>query len=202
MDYSIYEAVNDVVAAHAWIGNGFGAVEAASIPFFLCMTLGLWLLARPGGPRTWKLASASALTASALALLGNRIIASFWMRPRPYAAHPGTRVFAARSHDASFPSDHASASFAIAFAVLAFDPIAGAIFLVAAVVVAGGRVAVGLHYPADVAAGLLMGLAAALVVVRFLQGPLRVAVGLVERVTDPLLAPVWRVLESRRGATG
>jgi membrane-associated phospholipid phosphatase len=81
--------------------------------------------------------------------------------------------------------------------VLAFDPIAGALFLVAAVVVAWGRVVVGLHYPADVGAGLLMGLAAAIVVVRFLQPLLRRAVAIVERITDPLVAPLWRLADGR-----
>ena len=51
---------------------------------------------------------------------------------RPFAAHPSAHVWGARSHDPSFPSDQASAAFAIAFAVLLFDRLAGALFLLAA----------------------------------------------------------------------
>ena len=78
-------------------------------------------------------------------------------------------VWGSRSHDPSFPSDHASAAFAIAFTILLFDLTAGSIFLAAAAVIAIGRVFVGAHYPADVLGGVLVALAAALLVVRLGQ---------------------------------
>src|SRR5204863_9666964 len=84
---------------------------------------------------------------------------------RPYEAHRISHPWSS-STDASFPSDHASASLAIAFAVLAFDPLAGAIFLVAALLIAVGRVLVGAHYPGDVGASLLVAAGSALLVVR------------------------------------
>jgi membrane-associated phospholipid phosphatase len=62
----------------------------------------------------------------------------------------------------------------------------------AAATLAIGRVIVGAHYPADVAAGCLVGLAAALVVHRLAPRLLRPAVRWASRVTDPLLAPLWR----------
>src|SRR5206468_12590213 len=110
--------------------------------------------------------SACALASAALALLINQLIATIWHRQRPFASHPSAHVWGARSHDPSFPSDHASAAFAIAFAVFLFDRVAGAVFLAAAVVVGVGRVLIGAHYPADVLAGVLVGLACAVVVAR------------------------------------
>lgn len=155
-------------------------------------TLGLWLLARPGGGRKWKLASASALVSAALGLLVNQVIAQFWHRQRPFAAHPSAHVWGSRSHDPSFPSDHASASFGIAFAVFIYDRVVGSIFLAAATFVVGvGRVFIGAHYPADVIAGCLVGLGAALLVVRLGRPLVDRAVGLVERLTDPLLGRLW-----------
>ena len=103
-----------------------------------------------------KLASATALASAGVALLVNQAIAQLWYRDRPFAAHPSAHVWGSRSADPSFPSDHASAAFAIAFAVLLFDRVAGALFLVAALVIGFGRVFVGAHYPADVFAGLLV----------------------------------------------
>jgi undecaprenyl-diphosphatase len=156
-------------------------------------TFALWLLARPRGDRKWKLASASALAAASLALLVNQLIGKLWHRQRPFASHPSAHVWGSRSHDPSFPSDHASAAFAIAFAVFLYDRLVGSIFLAAAAVVGVGRVFIGAHYPADVAAGVLVGLACALLVVR-LGRPLIVRlVGITERLTDPLLAPLWRL---------
>jgi undecaprenyl-diphosphatase len=101
-------------------------------------------------------------------------------------------VFTARSHDPSFPSDHASAAFAIAVTVFLLDRVVGGIFLVAAFAIATGRVVAGVHYPADVLAGALVGTAAALVVDRLGRPLIDRAVRLVEHVADPVLALAWR----------
>ena len=70
-----------------------------------------------------------------------------------------------------------------------YDRFAGALFLAGAAAIALGRVAVGVHYPGDVAAGALVGLGSAVLVFRArpLLTPL---VRLVERLTDPVLARV------------
>jgi undecaprenyl-diphosphatase len=166
------------------------------VPLVAAATVGLWLLARPGGSHKWKLAATSALAASGLALLVNQLIAKVWLRERPFAAHPSAHVWGNRSHDPSFPSDHASASFAIAFAVIAFDRIAGSLFMAAAVVISVGRVLIGAHYPGDIAAGFLVGAACALLVVRLGRPLLLPLVRAVERATDPILLVAWRAAES------
>lgn len=192
MDWRIERAIYDFSLHHHWWGTLFADIEKVSIPFMVVVTVGLWLLSRPGGTEKWKLAATSALGSAALALLVNKVISGLiWHRDRPYQTHHYTDPWANKT-DASFPSDHASASFAIAFAVLAFDPLAGAIFLVFAVVIAFGRLAIGAHYPGDVGAGLLIGLASALVVTRLLRPVVALLVRYVQRVTDPILAPLWR----------
>ncbi len=198
MDYSAYQAVNEFVFDNPWLGRLLAEVEAWAVPLLAVATFALWLLARPGGSRKWKLASASALAASGVALLVNQIIAKLWNRERPFAAHHSAHVWGSRSHDPSFPSDHASAAYAIAFTVFMFDRVAGSIFLAAATVIGIGRILVGAHYPADVLAGILVGLGAALLVVRTGKPLLTRLVLLVERVTDPIVAPLWR-RAGRRG---
>jgi undecaprenyl-diphosphatase len=197
MDFRVYHAVNVFVGRHEWLADGFGGIEATAPLAIALATVGLWLLARPGADRKWKLASASALAAGGLALLVNQLIAHVWDRPRPYETHPDAQVWVARSHDPSFPSDHASAAFGIAFAVLMFDRLAGSLFVAAAALVSLGRVLVGVHYPGDILAGMLVGLACALLAVKVAAPLLRSAVRLTERVTDPLVAPVWRRLHGR-----
>ena len=167
-------------------------LETWAVPIVAVATVALWLLARPGGDRKWKLAASSGLAAAGLALLVNQLIAKIWHRPRPFASHPSAHVWGSRSHDPSFPSDHASASFAIAFAVIAYDWLAGALFIAAAVVISVGRVLIGAHYPADVAAGLLVGLACGLIVARLARPILMPLVRIVERITDPILGAAWR----------
>jgi undecaprenyl-diphosphatase len=191
MDWRLYHAIYDVSLHHHWLGTFFDDVEKASIPFMLVATVALWLLARPGGGRKWKLAAGNGLAAAAVALLVNLVIHTLWDRPRPYETHAIRHPWST-STDASFPSDHASASLAIAFAVLAFDPLAGAVFLVAAVLIGVGRVLIGAHYPGDIGASLLVAAGAALVVVRFARPLIAFLVRLVERATDPVLRPLWR----------
>ena len=191
MDWRAYHAIYELSLHHRWLGSLFHGIEQASIPFMIVVTTGLWLFARPGGGRKWKLAAAGALLSAGLALAVNKIIAAIWFRERPFLAHPIAHPWI-NSHDASFPSDHSSASFAIAFAVLMIDPLVGALYLLFALVIGAGRLFIGAHYPGDVLAGVAVGLVAALVVVR-LAGPLLArVVGVVERATDPILRPIWR----------
>jgi undecaprenyl-diphosphatase len=192
MDYRVYHAINQFVYHHAWLGHGLSLLENWAVPAIAIATFALWLLARPGGSRKWKLASASALASAALALLINQMIGKVWHRQRPFATHPSAHVWGSRSHDASFPSDHASAAFAIPFTVVLFDSLVGGVFLGAAVIIAAGRVFIGAHYPADVLAGCLVGLGSALLLARVARPIIERLVGLAERATDPLLAPLWR----------
>jgi len=193
VDYRIYHAINKFVYHHAWLGRELNALETWAVPVIAVATFALWLLARPGGTRKWKFASAYALGSAALALLINQAIGMIWHRQRPFAAHPAAHVWGSRSHDPSFPSDHASAAFGIAFAVFLFDRVVGSVFLAAAAVIGAGRVFIGAHYPLDVLAGCLVGLASAFLLARVARPLVDRLVGLAERVTDPLLASLWRL---------
>ena len=80
----------------------------------------------------------------------------------------------------------------IAVAVAMFDPVVGIAFVVLAILIAVGRVIVGAHYPGDVLAAALVGSASAFVVVRYARPVIAFVVRGVERITDPVLAPLWR----------
>ena len=192
VDYRLYHAINQFVLSHEWLGRAVGFLETWAVPIFGAATVGLWFLARPGGRRTWKLASVSALVSAAGALLVAQAISRIWSRERPFTAHADAHVWGSRSHDPSFPSDHASAAFGIAVAVFLFDRLVGSFFLCAAAAISLGRVFVGAHYPADVVAGALVGTGVALLVVKAAMPLIESAVRLVERVTDPVVAVVRR----------
>ena len=59
--------------------------------------------------------------------------------------------------DCSFPSGHAAGSFAFAVFIFAANRRAGLALLGVATAIAVSRVALGVHYPTDVAAGALLG---------------------------------------------
>lgn len=192
MDWRLERAISNVALHHHWLGSLFHGIEQASIPVMVVITGILWFFARPGGDRKWKLACASGYAAAALGYVIAFVIHHVYDRARPYEAHPTMRHPWSSSTDASFPSDHTSLSFAIAFAVLAFDTVAGVVFLVVAAVIGIGRLFIGAHYPGDVLAGVGVGLVAALVVVRLLPRFVAWVVGYVERLTDPLVSRIAR----------
>jgi undecaprenyl-diphosphatase len=99
-----------------------------------------------------------------LGLACNQVILLFIQRPRPYVAGI-THLLIPASNDPSFPSDHATATCAIAAAFLLHGALQrGTLFVLIAVIVSFSRVFIGTHYVSDVVGGCLTGLLAALVV--------------------------------------
>jgi membrane-associated phospholipid phosphatase len=75
-----------------------------------------------------------------------------------FAPFAGTEAYA------SFPSSHAIASFALAFAVTALWPRARAAMIVYAILIAASRLVLLAHHPSDVVAGALTGIVGAMFV--------------------------------------
>lgn len=78
---------------------------------------------------------------------------------RPFMDHKLTQLIPHASGQ-SFPSDHTTASTAVALGVLFFTRFKkiGIALLLAACLIGVSRIFVGVHYPADIAGGLLTGL--------------------------------------------
>jgi undecaprenyl-diphosphatase len=199
MDWSLFHFLNGLLVGHPFLADGLEDFSLWSVPTLAVATLGLWLFARPGTLSPWKLATLSAFASAGFALLTNQAISHIWSRERPTIAHPGEAhlFFVAPSGDPSFPSDHAAAAFAIAFAIFFLSRPAGAAFLVVAAAISLDRIFIGLHYPGDVGGGLLVGLLAAGLVHTVGRRPLLWTAALLSKLTDPLLRPVWQLVEQR-----
>jgi undecaprenyl-diphosphatase len=171
-----------------------------AVPLFALATASLWFFDRPGPWYRWKVACLSGLASAGLGLLFSQAITHFWVRERPYVAHPAqTLLLGAPSNEPSFPSDHAVAAFAIAFSVsLMGGRRIGALFLAGASLIAVTRIFVGLHYPGDVAGGALVGLLASLIVFFGSGGRWFRIVALLSAVTDPVVAPAWRAFDAQK----
>ncbi|MFH2062756.1 MAG: phosphatase PAP2 family protein [bacterium] len=105
------------------------------------------------------------LVAVALSAVDSAVLAMILFRERPFVSLDGVRLLVDPPLLAkSFPSDHATLAFALAVSVLMVNRRYGLPALAVAVLVAVGRVAVGVHFPLDVLAGALLGTAWAAVV--------------------------------------
>jgi undecaprenyl-diphosphatase len=161
MDWRLERAIYEVSLHHHWVGALFHGIEQASIPVMVVITAALWFVGR-------RSACVYGFLSAAVAYVLAFVIHHIYDRPRPYESHAIAHPWSS-STDASFPSDHATVSFGIAFAVLAFDRVAGAVFLVVAAVIGVGRLFIGAHYPGDVLMGAAVGAVAAVVTVRLLR---------------------------------
>jgi len=163
MDSTLLHALNGFLFHHDALEDPLLFYVNAAEALFAATLAIVFLAAR--GPRraSWRRAAVAAALSAGLALALGLAIADVVDRARPFVAEPAqVHLFAAHAADAGFPSDHATASFAIAVAVMLRNRSWGIFALVAAVVLSVGRVAVGYHYPSDVLAGTLLGTAAAL----------------------------------------
>jgi len=114
---------------------------------------------RHAGRRIAVAAAASAAVALAIGAVLSHLVD----RARPFVSDPGgVHQFAHHAADAGFPSDHATASFAIATAIVLRNRRWGIVALALATLLALTRVAIGVHYPTDVLAGAALGAASAL----------------------------------------
>ena len=89
----------------------------------------------------------------------NQLILLFVHRVRPYDGGI-TSLLIPPSGDPSFPSDHATASFAIAAAFLVHRFQGAGAFIAAAVLISISRIYIGTHYLSDVVGGALTGILA------------------------------------------
>ena len=105
-----------------------------------------------------------AVIAAGAGLIVAAVLARVVDRPRPFVAHHQIHAFLAHAADPGFPSDHATAGFAIAVVLLIRLGLRWWPVLIAAAALAVSRVLVGIHYPADVLAGAVLGTAAAIAV--------------------------------------
>src|SRR6478735_4201786 len=156
MDFSLVHHLNDFLVGHDGVEDPLSAYVSAAEVLFLGMLIVAFVVVGGHRRRDAQRAVVAAGLSAGLALAIASVMARVVDRPRPFAAHHGVHLFVAHAADPGFPSDHATAAFAIAVALLLRFRVWGLVTL------AVGRVALGIHYPTDVLAGAALGSAVAL----------------------------------------
>ncbi len=123
---------------------------------------GLWIALLIWGGRRGRMAAVMLIIAVALSdQLSSALLKPLVRRVRPCNALPleEMRLLVRRSGAFSFPSSHATNSFGMATVLAWRWPRLAIIFIAFAILVAYSRVYVGVHYPLDVLAGAILGVA-------------------------------------------
>lgn len=186
-DTSWYLDVNHFSRETSWLHSFLAAYALWGGLLVLAATMvgAWWLVARRGPDAPWRVATAWLGGAGALvALAVNQAIGAAVDRTRPCHALHHTVVLLSCANDPSFPSDHAMIGGALVVGIFLVNRRLGLAALLAALLLCFARVYAGVHYPGDVAAGLVIGAAIDALVVLLLR-PV-VAMGTRRLVRTPL----------------
>ena len=154
-----------LVAVQSALGDRPGALAAArALSYFGEHSIG-WLavsaigaMLQPARRRAWLVAGAGAFSAHAAAVLIKRLV----RRPRPH--HPAVAVNVGTPSSLSFPSAHATSTTAASILLARATGAPLPVMLVPPMALS--RVLLGVHYPSDVATGVVVGAVVAAAVER------------------------------------
>jgi undecaprenyl-diphosphatase len=189
MEWSILHALNDFLYRNDSVEDPLLFYINISEALFVATLILIFVFANGERLRSWRRAAAAAALSAGLALVVAKVIAELVDRARPFVVDPnGVHLFSGHAADPGFPSDHATGAFAVAMAIYLRKRSWGVVALFAAVLLAVGRVAIGVHFPSDVVAGAILGCVAAFAL---WIGPVR---GWIDALADRLGGRIERIL--------
>lgn len=163
MDYYIFQLFNNL--AGQWIClDSLAIFFADAFKYIIVFALLLFLF-------KWQKNRAMvfwSLIAAIIARLGIcQIIRFFYYRPRPYFSHEVFKLLD-KGNEGSFPSGHTSFFFALSTVVYFYNKKAGILFFVASFLMGISRIFIGVHYPLDILAGIIIGIFSGWLVYKYL----------------------------------
>lgn len=157
LDYQVFSSLNNLTRFTGldWL---FVLTAVYFAHLMALILVGYWFVYKD------RIAARKAVILSAIAFVLARlvfanVIREFWTRNRPFISHDQVhKIIAKNDNEASFPSGHASAMFAVSTVVYAYNKKLGIVLMVLSTLTAFSRVVVGVHYPSDVIGGAVLGI--------------------------------------------
>jgi len=156
IDYQVFQWLNDFAGKES-ILNAVMRFFAERAEYIMIAGIILYWFTRTKENRMMAIQS---LIATAVGFGTSALIANFFYRDRPFVDHVVNQLVP-HAANASFPSDHATAAFAIAMTFYIVRKREGNVWLLFAALIAISRVWTGVHYPLDILAGACLGMVTA-----------------------------------------
>jgi undecaprenyl-diphosphatase len=159
---AIFRAVNGLAGQWQPLDR-FMAWSAHDLAYVLgVIAIAAWLVNRHLG----RPLAVRVVLSVGISMLIVHLIQIWYVEPRPFIALADVHQLVPHSADASFPSDHVTATAAATGPFVWSRARLGVLLLAGALLIAIARVYVGVHYPFDVLAGLVIGLGVSYVLSR------------------------------------
>lgn len=159
LDYHAFQLINHLAISDAFLNPVMEFLSQDGEYLFFLGIIIYWFLRT----KTNRRMVVEGLAAACVALGINSLIGSIIYRDRPFVHHHVIQLIH-HAANASFPSDHAAGGFVIATSIWIWRKRDGWIWLLLAGTMALSRIWTGVHYPLDVLAGMLIGVASAFLV--------------------------------------
>jgi undecaprenyl-diphosphatase len=157
MDYLIFQKLNSFVGRWPLL-DSLAVFSAEYLGYILVLILFIYFL--KDSKKYKPIFIKSILAAFFSRFVVAEIIRFFWERPRPFVEN-NVNLLLEYSASPSFPSGHAAFFFGFSAMVYLYNKKAGILFLAASFLVSISRVYGGIHWPSDILAGAVVGIASA-----------------------------------------
>jgi undecaprenyl-diphosphatase len=154
LDYELFHFINDQANRFVFL-NGLMTFFAQDIQY--AFALGIIIYWFSGEKRNRRMV-VEALLSMCIGMGISYILGHIFYRDRPFVTHSVIQLIQ-HPANASFPSDHAIGAFAIATVFWLYRTKFSTFWLLAALLIAFSRIWTGVHYPTDVVAGAVIGVA-------------------------------------------
>tara|TARA_Y100000310_G_scaffold313018_1_gene360904 strand:+ start:294 stop:812 length:519 start_codon:yes stop_codon:yes gene_type:complete len=153
MDTYLFNLINQFAGKWLWL-DILGIFFAEYFEYIIIFGLLVFLVLK--FKERFKIVVGAFVAAIVSRLIITNIIRWIWPRLRPFV-ESNVNLLIDYPNKASFPSGHASFYFALSFVIYMYNKKVGVWFLVGSFIMCLARVFIGIHWPLDILAGIVVG---------------------------------------------
>ena len=165
MDLLILERLNDLVGKSVFLDKLF--IFSADYLGYVLLLAFVFLLVK-NYKKYWRLIVVALISGIISRFVFTELIRLFYSKSRPFVDN-NIHLLIPYQDVNSFPSGHAAFFFAISTVVFLYNKKAGLIFIFASFLITISRIIVGVHWPADIIAGALVGIVSSCIIVKIFK---------------------------------